>query len=89
MDVITSDLDAAAVYTAEWRHLTAARVSEFTQQRDAYETLFRSLVREGIHAGFLSPVDEAYATLFILSALNYVFIWYRPGGRMSSRRSGG
>ncbi len=82
--VITRDLDAAAVYTTEWRHLATERRTEFSARRDAYESLFRDLVRVGIREGFLSPVDEAYGTLFILSALNYVYLWFRPEGRMSS-----
>jgi AcrR family transcriptional regulator len=82
--VITADLDSAAVYTNEWRHLSDERRAEFTARRDEYQELFRGLVRQGIREGFLSPVDEAYATLFILSALNYVYLWYRAEGRMSS-----
>ncbi|MCK6456975.1 MAG: TetR/AcrR family transcriptional regulator [Phycisphaerae bacterium] len=82
--VITADLDAAAVYTTEWRHLPPDRQSQIAERRDEYESRFRSLVRQGIREGFLSPVDEAYATLFILSTLNYLYLWYRPGGRMSS-----
>ncbi len=82
--VITADLDSAAVYTNEWRHLSDTRRAEFTARRDEYQELFRGLVRQGIREGYLSPVDEAYATLFILSALNYVYLWFRAEGRMSS-----
>ena len=82
--VITSDLDAAAVYTTEWRHLPDALKARVASRRDEYENLFRTLVRQGIREGFLSPVDESYATLFILSTLNYVHLWFRPDGRMTS-----
>ena len=34
LDVITSDLDAAAVYTVEWRHLTSERCAAVTKRRD-------------------------------------------------------
>lgn len=81
--VITDDLDAAAVYTTEWRHLTGDRREAFARRRDEYETLFRTLVDQGIREGFLAAVDEACGTLFVLSALNYVYIWYRPEGRLS------
>jgi len=84
VNVITEDLDAAAVYTTEWRHLPEPRRSEFAAWRDEYEQLFRSLVHQGMREGHLSPVDEGYATLFILSALNYVYLWFRPEGRMGS-----
>lgn len=82
--VITSDLDAAAVYTTEWRHLGPEPRAAFARRRDEYERLFRSLVRQGIREGYLSPVDETDATLFILSTLNYLHLWFRPDGRMTS-----
>ncbi len=82
--VLTDDLDAAAVYTTEWRHLSAERRAAVAQRRSEYEQLFRTLVRQGIREGVLSPVDETYATLFILSTLNYLYLWFRPGGRMTS-----
>jgi len=82
--VITADLDAAAVYTTEWRHLAAERRERMAHRRDEYENLFRGLISTGIRAGLLAPVDEGDATLFCLSALNYVFLWYKPDGRMSS-----
>ncbi len=82
--VITDDLDAAAVYTTEWRHLAPQRRAAFVARRDEYEKLFQTMVRQAIREGRLAPVDESYAALFILSTLNYVYLWYRPGGRMTS-----
>lgn len=82
--VITEDLNAAAVFTTEWRHLPPDRRELFGTRRDEYERQFREIVRQGIRAGMLSPVDEAYATLFILSTLNYVYLWFRPDGPLSS-----
>jgi AcrR family transcriptional regulator len=82
--VITHDLDAAAVYTTEWRHLPPKRRTALAARRNAYEGLFRTLVSQGIREGLLAPVDESDATLFILSTLNYVYLWYRPDGRMTS-----
>jgi AcrR family transcriptional regulator len=83
VDVITSDLDAAAVYTFEWRHLPAKRKKAFTARRDEYEHLFRELVDQAVHDRFITAKSAASATLFILSALNWVSTWYRPDGEMS------
>ena len=88
VEVITSNLDAAAVYTVEWRHLPPERRSAFTQRRDEYELLFRSLVSQAIQERFIAATDAARATLFILSCLNYVFTWYRLDGRMSPEEVG-
>ncbi len=86
--VITDDLDAAAVYTMEWRHLTPERREAAAARRDEYEVLFRSLVDDAIRARFIHPVDSAGATLFILSALNWVFTWFRHDGAMTSEEVG-
>lgn len=88
VEVITGNLDAAAVYTVEWRHLPPERRNAFTQRRDEYELLFRSLVSEAIQERFIAATDAARATLFILSCLNYVFTWYRLDGRMSPEEVG-
>jgi AcrR family transcriptional regulator len=87
--VITSDLDAAAVYTFEWRHLPAERRAAFTKQRDAYEQLFRGLVDQAMHERLLSAQNAASATLFILSSLNWVSTWFRPDGPMTPEDVGG
>ena len=83
VEVIAGDLDAAAVYTVEWRHLAPQRRTAFTKRRDEYEGMFRRLVREAMEQGFIATADEAMATRFILSSLNYLFTWYRPDGRMT------
>ena len=89
VEVITSDLDAAAVYTFEWRHLPAERRAAFTKRRDEYERLFRGLVDQAMHERLLSAQDAASATLFILSSLNWVSMWYRPDGPMTAEDVGG
>ncbi len=88
VEVIAGDLDAAAVYTVEWRHLEPKRRETFTRRRDEYEAMFRRLVREAMQQGFIATVDEAMATRFILSSLNYLFTWYKPDGRMTPNEVG-
>lgn len=81
--VITRNLDAAAVYFNEWRHLGEPRRAEFARRRDEYEALFRGIMREGIRSGIFAPVDEKFAALLVLSALNWTYQWYKPDGPMS------
>ncbi len=83
VEVIAGDLNAAAVYTVEWRHLSAERRAAVTRMRDEYERLFRDLVSEGIRERYLDASDAATASLFILSTLNSLYIWYKPDGRMT------
>jgi len=81
--VITDSASSSAVYTTEWRHLTEPRRSEFAARRDAYEEMVRGLVREGIHTGEMADVDEKFATLLILSSMNWIYQWYRADGPMT------
>ncbi len=81
--VITDGSSLAAVYMNEWRHLTDLRRTEFAARRDAYENLVRDLVRDGIRSGDLADVDEKFATLLILSSMNWIYQWYRADGPMT------
>ncbi|MBI4717476.1 MAG: TetR/AcrR family transcriptional regulator [Planctomycetes bacterium] len=84
VQVITSNLAAAAVYSTEWRHLSQARRREFASRRNRYEEIVRGLVRACIREGTFTDVDEKFATLVILSATNWIYQWYRPDGAMSA-----
>lgn len=81
--VITANLDAAAVFTTEWRNLSDSRRTEFAARRDSYERMIRELVHGCIREGTFADVDEKFATLLILSSLNWVYQWYRPDGPMT------
>jgi len=81
--VITDSASSAAIYLTEWRHLSEPRRSQFTARRDEYEQMLRGLIRQGIHEGVLADVDEKFATLLILSSMNWVYQWYKPGGPMT------
>lgn len=81
--VITDGSSLAAVYMNEWRHLTDPRRTEFAGRRDAYEALVRGVVREGIRSGELADLDEKFATLLILSSMNWIYQWYRADGPMT------
>lgn len=81
--VITKSATAAGIYTTEWRHLGAERRREFAARRDEYERMFRRMVHDAIREGVFSDVDEKFATLLILSSLNWIYQWYRPDGSMT------
>lgn len=86
--VITRNLDAAAVYFNEWRHLKKAQRAAFAKRRDEYEGLFRALLGQGIREGLFAPVDERFAARLVLSALNWTHQWYRPDGPMTAEEIG-
>ena len=81
--VITDSATSAEIFTTQWRHLSEPRRGEFADRRDAYEKMLRQLVHEGIRDGVLGDVDEKFATLLILSSMNWVYQWYRADGPMT------
>lgn len=81
--VITTSAASASVYTTQWRHLSEPRRSEFSARRNAYEQMVRGLVRDCIREGTLADLDEKFATLLILSSINWIYQWYRPDGPMT------
>jgi AcrR family transcriptional regulator len=86
--VIAHNLDAAAVYFNEWRHLSARRRNQFAKRRDEYEAIFRAILHQGVQSGAFAPIDEKFAALIVLSALNWTHQWYKPNGPMTAEEVG-
>jgi len=83
VEVVCDSARSAGIYTTEWRHLSEPRRSEFAARRDEYEQMFRRMVHECIRSGRFQDVDEKFATLLILSSINWIYQWYRPDGPMT------
>jgi TetR/AcrR family transcriptional regulator, cholesterol catabolism regulator len=78
--VVGEQLDAATVFTREWRALAGERRERFLAERRRYEERVRELFREGVERGDLrTDLDVATATLLFLSAANWAYTWLRPG----------
>jgi len=58
----------------------ASQRTRAIELRDQYEGTLRGIVREGIKAGEFRNVDPALAARAILSMLNWMARWYKPGG---------
>jgi len=76
-------LDAATVFLNEWRYLSDDRRAEIQSKRDRYEDTVRQVIVDGIEAGeFRRDTDVGFAARLVLSAGNWTFAWYRPGGEL-------
>jgi TetR/AcrR family transcriptional regulator, cholesterol catabolism regulator len=83
--VVAEQLDAATVFTREWRALEGDRRAEFIAERRRYEERIRALFREGVEDGQLrTDLDVGTAALLFLSAANWAYTWLRPGGDTNS-----
>jgi len=81
--IVVRNQPAAAVFDTEWVHLSEERRSQYARMRDTYEQRFRGVIQAGIAAGQFRATDAKFAALTVLSALNFIYKWYRPQGAMS------
>ena len=87
IDVVLDNQDVVRTFLNEARMLDEEHRARVIAARDAYEAAFRSVIAEGAADGtFLPGTDPKMASILILSILNAVERWYRPGGTLD--RSG-
>lgn len=82
--VVTYNLEASAVFLQEWRHLSEPFLSEFIQIRKSYQNYIMQLLKAAVDATEIEVEDYRITTLSLLSALNWVFEWYKPDGRLGA-----
>ncbi len=51
--------------------------------RDRYEKLLRACITQGVESGEFKNVDPALAGRVVLSVINGLSRWFRPGGRLT------
>jgi TetR/AcrR family transcriptional regulator, cholesterol catabolism regulator len=83
VEVVTDDPERATVFVHDWRSLDSDSRARMAKRRDAYERRFRSVLADGIASGDFADADPTAAAAFILTALNGLVAWYRPGGRLT------
>ncbi len=89
VETINEHIEAATVFLNEWRYLSDGRRSVIQAKRDSYEDLVRSVIEDGIADGdFRSDLDVALSTRLVLSAANWTYTWYRPGGTLTPAEVG-
>lgn len=84
VSTVAEHIEAATVFLNDWKFLSPDRRDEILAKRDLYESLVREIVEEGIEWGeFPEELDPNFATILILSTVNWLYQWYRPKGRLS------
>jgi AcrR family transcriptional regulator len=83
INILANDLNASSVFLRDWRHLTEPKLSEFKELRNTYENGFKIILQNGEDENVFQTVDKKFAVLTILSALNWITEWYKPGGQMT------
>lgn len=83
LEVIAQELPRATVFFHEWKHLSPPLLEEAKALRCRYEEGVQAVIQEGMEQGVFQVENLRLATLFVLSALNWTYQWYRPEGPLS------
>lgn len=81
---LASDADLAGVLLLEYRRLESPLREAHIRRRDRFESLWRSLLKEGVDQGAFSTEDEAVVSFALLGVQNWLITWFRPDGRLST-----
>lgn len=73
------------VFFSDFRSLRPERQEAIVRERDRYDRLLRSLIRQGQSEGTVCPdVDPKVTALAILGMVNWIHQWYDPKGGRSA-----
>jgi TetR/AcrR family transcriptional regulator, cholesterol catabolism regulator len=87
---MTENLVKMGVFFHDFRSLSDERRQEIIAARDMYDRQLRDLIKEGKEEGVIrEDVDPKLAALAAMGAMNWLYQWYRPGGRQSVRQIAG
>jgi AcrR family transcriptional regulator len=75
--------DEAFITHSELRSLTESNRRRMHAERDHYEAMLRTLLKEGINAGVFESPDLRLVTIAILTMCSGVSDWFTKGGRLS------
>lgn len=86
IEVVADNMESATVFFHEWKHLSPAAYKQVTQWRDTIDRFYRELITRGIEEGtFSRELDVHMSANLILSAVNWTYTWYHPGGALTPR----
>jgi len=83
LKVIARELHYAIVFFHEWKFLEPSLRDQVKAKRDVYEASFCSIIEEGTRQGLFCVANPRLAALFVLSALNWTYQWFRLEGPLS------
>jgi TetR/AcrR family transcriptional regulator, cholesterol catabolism regulator len=87
LNVVLGNLDEVRTFLNEASALEPEYREQVIAARDRYEESFRHVLKDGVDQGVFHPgVDPKLGAIFILSILNAVERWFRPGGELDRAR---
>lgn len=86
--ITTTYPDHVWVFLHEYRALTGDNLATFHESRRNIESFVASIIERGVAEGDFFVDDSRLATFAWLGMHNYVYIWYRAGGRYTAEQIG-
>ncbi|MDX2003084.1 MAG: TetR/AcrR family transcriptional regulator [Chitinophagales bacterium] len=87
-EVICRNLDAAAVFFNEWKHLPVHDLEVFKHKRHQYEEKFKQLLQEGMYADVFHISDINFTLRMLFASMNATYEWYKPNGKLTPKEIG-
>jgi TetR/AcrR family transcriptional regulator, cholesterol catabolism regulator len=84
--ILAEDPAQFMVVTRELNRLKGERRQRIMAQRDQYEEVIQNVLTQGIKEKSIRPCNVKLVSYGVISLLNGVAFWYRPGGRLSIER---
>jgi AcrR family transcriptional regulator len=88
VQVFGSNADVMRVFLREESELPAELLTEHRHWKAKSDEAMRRIVSAGIEAGEFRPNDPKLASFAIFGMVNWLHVWYRPGGDASLEEIG-
>lgn len=88
VEVVSQRMDMLTILLRERHALTRSQQAVIDDKSVNYEKLFQKILAEGVRSGDFRPMDPKIVSFGILGMCNWLYTWYDPEGRCSSRAIG-
>lgn len=86
---LVDDIDPITVFFHSFRHLSPAHQDVIVAERHEYDEFVRRLIERGKREGAIDEdADTLLAAMGVFGMMNWVYQWYRPGGRSKPEEIG-
>jgi len=83
LEALAENPDLSSVLLFEHRSLERKYRLRHVPHRDQFESLWRTVIEEGIRSRAFSVKDAGMAVRTVMGVLNWTLTWYRPDGGMN------
>ncbi len=84
IEITINHSEGLAALNNDWMHLENDDLADFLGMRERYESNFRSIIKDGIDCGEISPRHPEVILFSILSTLRTLYVWYQKRGKLDA-----